>query len=147
MGTIKKIIEKTIAINASPDQVWQTLTNTALMAKWVSDDDLVVHTTWEPLSPITFTGTWHQGDFNDKGVVLRFEKEKLLQYSYLSVISELPNIPESYLIITFRLTPSNNETTLEVITENIPDYETYRHWNFYWTVTLGIIKQVVENLS
>jgi uncharacterized protein YndB with AHSA1/START domain len=143
----KQIITKSITIAASRTRVWQILTDTALMAKWVSDDNIAINTTWKPQTPIVFTGTWHHGTFNDKGLVLKFEKEKMVQYSYFSQISELPDVPESYLIITFRITSSNNETVLEVNTENIPNYETYGHWNFYWTVTLGIIQRMAENVA
>jgi uncharacterized protein YndB with AHSA1/START domain len=140
-------IRKNITIGASPDRVWRTLTNTALMAQWLSDDGIAINTTWELQTTITFTGTWHHGGvFNDKGIVLKFEEEKILQYSYYSSISKLPDITESYLVITFRLTPSGQETVLDLTTENIHDYATYGHWNFYWTVTLEIIKRIAEDL-
>lgn len=144
MDSAQKIITKSITIAASPGCIWQTLTDTTLMAQWLSDDDITINTTWELQAPITFTGTWHHGIFNDKGVVLKFEKEKILQYSHFSRISGLSDIPENYLVVTFRLTPAGNETILNLNTENIRDYETYGHWNFYWTVTLGIIKRLAE---
>ena len=147
MEAAKKVIRKGVLINSTTERVWGVLTDNALMAKWVSDDDIKINTSWEPQTPITFTGTWHHGAFNDHGIVLVFKKEKMLKYSYFSAISELPDLPENYLIITFRLKTFDNETLLELTTENITDHVTYGHWNFYWTVTLGIIKRLAEDLS
>ena len=136
------IIRKHVAINASSAQIWHTLTDK--MAEWMSDCKLEVKTTWKPQKPITFKGVWYDKHFDDKGIVLIARQEKVLRYSYLSSIAGLPDKPENYLIITFTLEPSGAETLLELTTENIHDEATYGHWNFYWTVTLGIIKRMAE---
>jgi hypothetical protein len=142
MNETTKIIRKSTMINASAARVWQALTDN--VGKWLSDGDVVVNTTWEPQTPITFKGVMHNLFIDDKGMVLIAEKEKILQYSYFSKMARLADIPENYLIITFALKPSATETLLELTTENINDEIIYGHWNFYWTVTLDIIRRMAE---
>jgi uncharacterized protein YndB with AHSA1/START domain len=138
-------ISKTIIINAPVKRVWEALTDPLIITQWWSDTAIKVSTTWEVGSPISFAGMWNAVQYEDKGVILKFKKEKWLSYTYLSHISQLPDIAGNYSLIEFKLTPSKNQTILELIQRNFATEVIYKHWSFYWPATLDIMKKTVEN--
>lgn len=71
-----------VTINSEPFAVWIALTDPGLMVKWMGDPELEreVITNWEIGSPIVIRG-FHHTKFENKGVVLKYEKEKRLIYT------------------------------------------------------------------
>jgi uncharacterized protein YndB with AHSA1/START domain len=138
------IVSKTIHINAPTSAVWETLTQPELMKRWMSETDLDILTDWRVGNPFIVRGLLHRVKFENKGTVLQFEPEKLLQYSHLSSLSRLPDKPESYTILEFSLTPINDQTALTFTASNFPTEMIYKHFRFYWNVTLEIIKRMIE---
>jgi uncharacterized protein YndB with AHSA1/START domain len=139
-----KIFHKTIHINAPISKVWETLTTPELMKKWISETEIDIITDWNVGSPILIRGQLHRIKFENKGKVLQFEREKILQYSHLSSISRLPDTPENYSIFEFRLAPIKNQTTLTLTLSNFATESIYKHLAFYWNVTLEILKRLIE---
>jgi hypothetical protein len=45
--------------------------------------------------------------FENKGIILKYLKERILSYSHLSSVSRLPDNIENYTVIEFVLTPLN----------------------------------------
>ena len=143
--TDRKIMHKVVTINAPTSQVWHMLTTPELMKKWMMPDiEINIITDWNVGSPIVIRGTMNGKDFENRGSILQFEREKILQYSHLSSISRLPDRPESYSIVEFRLKPIENQTNLELTLSNFPTESTYKHLAFYWNVTLEILKKMIE---
>lgn len=141
-----KVVTKTISINAPVSRVWEALTNLELVREWQSPEGTTyITTTWEVGSPIAFSGVWRRIKLQDKGVVLQFEKERALQYSYWSKLSRLPDIPENYSITGFNLEPHDNSTMLTVSLSHFPLETNYGHTNFYWATALRRIKNLVES--
>src|SRR6266498_4554712 len=91
-----KIFNKTISINAPISKVWDTLITPELMKKWMSETEINIITDWNIGSPILIGGHLHGIKFENKGKVLQFEPEKILQYSHLSSLSRLPDKSENY---------------------------------------------------
>jgi uncharacterized protein YndB with AHSA1/START domain len=137
--------EKTISINASPDKVWEHLTDPYLMKKWMADEEMEIeiNTNWLVGDPILITG-FHHVKFENKGRVLKFEANKIIQYSHLSSISCLPDTIGNYTVITFALTAYAGQTLLTVEIENFPTESIYKHFGFYWRGTLEILKKNIE---
>lgn len=143
--TIPPEITKTIVIQASPERVWKELTDVALMQQWMAepDFDLEIITDWRVGSPIITKG-FHHEPFVNKGTVLRFEPFRVLKYNYISSLSPLPEEPQYFTSIKFRLTPVQGETQLTITLRNFPTYEILKHVDFYWNVTLVVLKNRVE---
>lgn len=140
-----RTMNKTVTINASTTQVWHVLTTPDLMKKWMlTDVEIEIITDWNVGSPMLIRGNMNGKDFENTGVVLQFEPERILQYSHLSSLSRLPDVPESYSIIEFKLTPVENQTTLALTVSNFPTESIYKHLTFYWNVTLEVLKRLVE---
>lgn len=94
--TSGKIVNKTININAPTSKVWDTLTKPELMKKWLSETEITIITDWKVGNPIVIRGNLHGINFENKGAVLQFEREQILQYTHLSSLSELPDEPENF---------------------------------------------------
>ncbi len=135
---------RSITINASPAKVWDALTVPELMKQWMSQTPIEIITDWKVGKAITVKGDWYKAGFVNKGKVLRYEHEQLLEYSHLSSLSRLPDQPENYCIIMFRIIPETGYTALEVTLSNFPTDSIYRHFAFYWTVTIALLKKFIE---
>ena len=102
-----------------------------------------VLTDWKINSPIFIRG-FHHVQFENKGIVLQYEKGKMLSYSHLSSVSRLPNKPENYSILEFILTPVDKNTQLTLNITNFPTEIIRKHLEFYWRTTIITIKKSVE---
>lgn len=141
----EQVFNKAITINAKPADVWAALTQPQLMKKWMSEElDLDIITNWKVGEPITIRGMMYKKPFETYGTVLSFMPEHKLQYTHLSSLSRLPDIPGNYTNMDFTLTPVNDKTTLTPVISNFPTETIYKHLAFYWNVTLEILKKFVE---
>ena len=139
-----KIVNKTIRINAPTSKVWDALTNPEMMKKWMSETEINIFTDWKVGNPFVIRGRLHGINFENRGTVLQFEPEKILQYNHLSSLSRLPDQLENYSMLEFRLAPINEETSLTFTASNFPTESIYKHFAFYWNVTLEILKRMIE---
>lgn len=137
-------VNKMIVINAAPSKVWDALTNPELMEQWMSETEIDIITDWQVGNSITIEGAWYKTRFENKGIVLQFEPEHILQYSHLSSLSRLQDKTENYSVISFKLTPTENQTTLALTLSNFPTEIICKHLIFYWNVTLEILKKQAE---
>ena len=138
-------IETSILINASPSEVWKYLTTPALMQQWMGEPEMNIEVTtdWKIGGHFKVRG-FHHVRFENRGTVLQFEPMKILQHSHLSSVSHLPDKEENYSIITFLMSPSEQETLLTIQTENFPTESIYRHFKFYWEGTVNVLKALIE---
>jgi uncharacterized protein YndB with AHSA1/START domain len=139
-----KIFDKTVNINAPTSKVWEALTDPEFMKKWMFDTEINIITDWEVGNPIVIRGNMNGKTFENNGAVLQFEIEKTLQYTHLSSLSRLPDRPENYSVLEFRLTPLENQTALTLTLSNFPTESIYKHLAFYWNVTLEVLKRMLE---
>jgi uncharacterized protein YndB with AHSA1/START domain len=138
------IVEKSVEIAASSQEVWRALTDPDMIRQWM--DGAQVESTWLPDSDITFTGTMPNFNkkYHDRGTVLAVEPGKRLQYSHWSEMARLPDLPQNRTIFTFKLDPSDEKTRLTLLQENFHSEVAYKHANFFWGVALHLIKKLLE---
>jgi uncharacterized protein YndB with AHSA1/START domain len=139
-------IEFTILVNSSAALTWKTLTDPEKIKGWMGESDYAVEviTDWKVGFPILING-FHHIKFENRGIVLEFEPNALLRYNYLSSTSRLPDKPENYTEIEFRLTPIGNQTSLKVSLSNFPTESIMKHVSLYWRATIEVIKSQVES--
>ena len=120
-----------VIINALPAKVWAALTDLKLMAQWLGQPtmQIEVQTDWEINSKILIRG-FHHIKFENKGIVLHYDKEKKLSYSHLSSVSRLPDRPENYSILEFILTTIDKNTLLTLNITNFPTETIRKHLEF-----------------
>lgn len=138
-------IDKTIIIKAPSTTVWKTLTDPTSIKQWMAEPGIAfeITTDWKVGNPIVIKA-FHHIPFVNKGTVLRFEPDSVLQYNYLSSLSKLPDKPENYSIIEFRLAPLENHTSLTLTLRNFPTETIFRHVEFYWSATIEIMRDFAE---
>jgi uncharacterized protein YndB with AHSA1/START domain len=138
---------KSIRINASSSAVWEALTQPQLMKSWMLDSEVEIMTTWEVGSPVVINvqDVSYKTAFTNTGVVLQFLKNRVLEYSHFSSLSQLPDQPENYTVIRFTLQPDEDHTLLQLDLSNFPTASHYKHIDFYWNVTLEVLKRFLED--
>jgi uncharacterized protein YndB with AHSA1/START domain len=143
---LQQNILKSIRIDASVIAVWEALTQPELMKSWMADSEMEIVTTWDVSTPIVINvqEVSPKTSFKNSGLVLQFVKEHVLEYSHLSSLSQLPDQDENYTIITFTSQQEENQTLLKVNLSNFPTESIYKHIDFYWTITLDVLKWFVE---
>jgi uncharacterized protein YndB with AHSA1/START domain len=136
---------ETIDIDASTLRVWKALTGPEHMRTWMGDPamELEVAVDWRVGGAMSVRGI-HHGYFENRGVVLAFEPETRLSYTHLSSVSRLPDAPESYSTLDFRLQQAGERTRLALTLTGFPTDTIYRHLAFYWSGTLSALKRYVE---
>jgi uncharacterized protein YndB with AHSA1/START domain len=139
-------VEHSVAIAATPAVVWRALTEPALMRRWMGEPEMQIEieTDWTVGGPFIVRG-FHHVRFEGRGTVRTFAPERALEYTQLSSVSRLPNVPENHSVIGFTLTPQGNGTALTLTLGDFPTHTIYRHLDFYWRTTLEILKQLVES--
>lgn len=136
-------INKTIIIQAPPDAVWRALTTPAMIQEWMGVGAQHIATSWQPGTPIIFSGELHEElSYETKGEILAFEAPHYLSYTHYSTLTELPDVPENYSILSFRLSLHETHTRLTLHQENIVLASAHHHLNFYWNVALGLLSRL-----
>jgi uncharacterized protein YndB with AHSA1/START domain len=138
-------IEKIIIIHASPSTVWKALTDPGIMKQWMAEPEMEIEilTDWKIGNPIVIKA-FHHVKFENKGTVLQFERDKVLQYNYLSSISHLPEIPENFTSIKFKLETLEDKTAVTLTLENFPTETILKHVELYWGTTLELMRSLIE---
>ena len=81
---------------------------------------------------------------NEKGTILQYRPERLLQYSHWSDLEQLPDLPENYRNWTFRIESGDASVVLSVTEDNIPDETKRARSDDFWSGVLSTIKGIVE---
>jgi len=102
------IVSSSINIAATPEKVWDVLTQPEKIKVYLFGTE--VHTDWALGSSILFQGAYNGQAYKDKGKVLELKKNAMLQYTYWSGFSGLEDKPENYSIVTYSITVLNEES-------------------------------------
>lgn len=105
-----------VDIRATIEEVWDALINPQKVKQYLHDTNL--NTDWKIGSPITWHGVWDGKAYEDKGTVLAFEPDKLLQMTHWSPLTGTEDNPENYHVVTYALTPSAGGTRLVLTQSN-----------------------------
>ena len=145
---MKEIFSTSVTINSKPSKVWTNLTNIELMSKWLGEPEvnIEVQTDWKINAPIFIRG-FHHLNFENKGTILHYDREKKLSYTHLSSVSRLADNQENYTILEFILTPIDEQTLLTVNIKNFPTETIKKHLEFYWRTTVLTIKRQTEQTT
>jgi uncharacterized protein YndB with AHSA1/START domain len=131
-----------ILINKPVSLVWKALIDPEKIKEYLFGTE--TETDWKPGSPIRFRGTWQGQSYEDKGTILKVEKEKMLSYTYWSSMSGKPDVPENYATVTFTLIPGTDSTKLTITQTNNPGEESRAHSESNWNMVLKTMKEKLE---
>jgi len=106
----------TIQVKASPDKIWDVLTNPLFVKQWQFGSEL--HTDWKVGSEIRFTTEWEGQVFEQWGKILEIVPNKLIRYSLFAPRPDLEDKPENYFIMNYILTEEKTHIRLDIIQED-----------------------------
>lgn len=137
----------TTLIDATQEAVWKILTDPEMMVSWMDDpgSSIRILTSWEVGSTITIRG-FHQEEFINTGIVLRYDPPNVLSYSHLSSLSKLVDVKENHSVLEFSLVELGDRTELSLTIVNFPTRSIEKHLAFYWQITMLFIKREAELL-
>jgi len=139
----KTVLAKvTVIINAPKSKVWKALTKPALIKQYLFGTE--VTTDWKVGNPIIYKGIWDGKEYEDKGVVLQIEPEKLLVSTYWSSLSGLPDIPEYFKTVSYELSTEGDGTMLTITQDNNDSQEEANHSEQNWKMVLDGMKKLLE---
>ncbi|WP_207434350.1 SRPBCC family protein [Sabulibacter ruber] len=142
-------IKKDIAINASPEKVWDVLTRDELVRLWYASfsEGAYAETDWQEGSKVVFK------DETNNGMVARVVSNKpheLLAVEYEGLLSngqEDTTSEEAKAVQggreTYQLTQKDGITQMAISTDMTPEY--YEMMSTAWDSALAKIKELAEN--
>ncbi len=136
------VISKFIDISSSLSRVWEVLTNPEMITQYFTGAKTV--TTWGIGSEITFIHIYKEKEFINKGIILNFEPNHLLRYTYWTVFSNTEDKPENYTIITYDLTGMGDKTRLNFNQTNFKNIEWYHALEIGWDQVLEKMRELAE---
>ena len=132
----------TTTIHASASQVWDALTKPELIKQYLFNTDVI--SDWKVGSPIVYRGVWQGKPFEDKGQIRKMEPEKLLVSTHWSPLSGVPDLPENYHNVTYRLSEKDGKTEVTILQDNNASEEEKAHSEANWKTVLEGLKKLVE---
>jgi len=136
------VARHSVFIRAFPGRVWKALTDPALIRQYLFGTE--AESDWKEGSPVRYRGVWQGKAYEDKGEVLRAVPGKLLETTYWSSMSGLPDRPENYRRVRYELTPEKGGTRLTLTQDNNSTEEERAHAEDNWKLVLEGLKKVVE---
>ncbi len=102
---------------------------------------------WRKGSVITWKGEMKGKKYEDKGVILKIDPGKTLQYSHFSPSSGKPDRRENYHTVKIDLTGSGNTTEVSLSQDNNADEKARKESEKNWGAMLEGLKKHVEKSS
>ena len=89
-------------------------------------------------------GEWQGKPFEDKGVILRVQPNRLLSYSHFSPLEGKPDTPDNYHTVTVELSEHADGTRISLSQDNNATEQAREHSEKNWNMVLAGLKKVVE---
>ncbi len=142
----ENLVAKTqVTIHASPHQVWEALTRPELVKKYMMGAD--VKSDWKVGSPLTYTGEYKGKPYEEKGVIKKIERDKLLQATHFSAMSGKEDKLENYALVTWELHPKGDATVVTVSQDSIETEKGVEGSKANWNGVLEGLKKTVEGAA
>lgn len=142
MSTNDFMANVAIEINSSRSEVWAALVTPSAIKQYMFGAE--VESTWHEGSDITWKREFNGKKYEDKGVILQIEAEKMLKYTHFSALSGKPDEPDNYHLVTVYLADGADKTEVSLTQENNADEDTRLESEKNWGVMLDGLKKYVE---
>lgn len=136
------IAKASLFINASPEEVWKALTTPELIKKYFFGTTAI--SDWKVGSKLEWKGVWEGKEYLDKGVILKSGPPSRFQYTYLSSMSGMEDIPENYANVNYELESRNGGTQLTIIQTGNADEKSKEHSEQNWMMVFNGMKEMLE---
>lgn len=132
-------------VDAPNAQVWDALVNPQTIKQYMFGTDVV--SDWKEGSPIVWKGEWEGKAYADKGVILQFKPERIIQFTHFSPLSGAPDTPENYHTVTIELSDEGNQTRVSLTQDNNATEQERKDSAKNWGMMLAGLKKVLENTT
>ena len=129
-------------VNSPIDKVWDALVNPQKIKQYMFGTNAV--STWQEGADIVWQGEWQGKPYEDKGVILKMQPERVLQYSHFSPLSGQPDVPENYHTVTVELFQKGAGTLITLSQDNNATEEDRIHSEQNWAMMLAGLKKYLE---
>jgi len=129
-------------IRTSKAKVWDALVNPEKIKQYMFGTNVV--SGWREGSPIVWKGEWQGKAYEDKGVILRMEAQRMLQYSHFSPLSGLADVPENYHRVTIELSDEGAHTRIALAQDNNTTEKAREDSEKNWAMMLASLKKLLE---
>lgn len=136
------IAKVSTTINAPAQKVWDALTDPEVIRQYMFGTNVI--SDWKQGSPIVWKGEWQGKKYEDRGVILKLEPERLIQYSHFSPLSGKPDLPENYHTVTIELVSHGVETAVSLSQDNNETEQAREHSEENWKTMLASLKKLLE---
>ena len=142
MKAINLVAKADTTINADSKIVWDALTNPGIIKQYMFNTTVV--SDWKEGSSIIWKGEWKGKPYEDKGMIIKLEPGRLLQYTHFSPMTGQPDISENYHTVTIELENKNGQTQLSLSQDKNNSEEEQQHSEENWKMMLEQMKKVIE---
>lgn len=132
-----------VDVHAPPERVWRALTDPAEIATYMMGSR--VETTWEPGTPITWSGEWQGKAYQDRGEVLEVQPARRLAVTHWSPLTGEDDVPENYHTVRYELAGSDGGTRVTLDQDGCASEEQAEQFSRNWQGMLEGLKQVAES--
>lgn len=129
-------------IDAPVEIVWDALVTPSIIKEYMFGTN--VTSDWKEGSPIVWKGEWEGKAYEDKGVILKFRPQRVLQYTHFSPLSGLPEKPENFHTVTIELAEKGSQTEVTLSQDNNATEEEREHSEKNWRMMLDGLKKLLE---
>ena len=136
------VAEASVSIAAPAARIWDALVSPQLIKQFMFGTTVV--SDWQQGSPISWKGEWKGKPYEDKGVILKVEPRRLLQYSHYSPLSGLPDAPENRHTVTILLSEAGAQTRVSLSQDNNAGKEARAHSEKNWKAMLEALKKLLQ---
>jgi len=136
------VAESAITIDAPIAKVWAALVTPDAIKQFMFGAN--VASDWKEGSAIVWKGEWQGKAYQDKGVILRIEPERVLQYTHWSPMSGIPDRSENYHVVTIEISDEGASTSVHLSQDNNATEEARDHSEQNWSTMLGGLKKYLE---
>ncbi len=131
-----------VFIHAPAPLVWDALVNPKKLKQYMMGSE--VASDWTEGSEITWSGEWQGKPYRDKGLALRAEPNKLLQYTHFSPLSGGADSPENYRTVTVELADQGKMTLLALSQDNNAGEKEKAESEKNWRAMLEGMRKLLE---
>ena len=137
------VARQSVLIRAPPERVWKALTDPTMIRQYLFGTEAI--SDWKIGSPIRYQGIYEGRSYEDKGVVIRSEPGVVLETTYWSSMSGLPDVPGNYKMVRYELKQEEGGPTLLTVTQDNNATEDERaHSEGNWKMVLEKLKDLLE---
>jgi len=137
------IAEAHVAIQTTLGHAWEALTMPEAIRKYMFGTE--VETDWKEGSSIKWKGEWQGKKYEDKGNILKFEPESVLQYTHFSPLSGMEDIRENYHTVTITLEEEDSQVHISLSQDKNRDENAKNYSERNWQMMLDQLKAYLED--